>query len=175
MKNLNKGILFLAFIMLLNVSCKGDKKAETSTKPEVKTEKAEDTKMESTTVESTTLEIAGNDAMQYDKKELKVKAGQKVTLTLTHTGKMDKKVMGHNWVLLKQGTDIPSFAEKAVAAGADKEYIPDGGDKVIINTKVLGGGETVTITFDAPAKGTYDFICSFPGHYGLMQGKFIVE
>ncbi|MCB0632702.1 MAG: azurin, partial [Lewinella sp.] len=26
-----------------------------------------------------------------------------------------------------------------------------------------------------PAPGTYDYICSFPGHYALMQGKFIVE
>ena len=25
-----------------------------------------------------------------------------------------------------------------------------------------------------PAKCTYDFICSFPGHSGLMKGKFIV-
>ncbi|HBX64839.1 MAG TPA: azurin, partial [Balneolaceae bacterium] len=26
-----------------------------------------------------------------------------------------------------------------------------------------------------PEAGTYDFICSFPGHYALMKGKFIVE
>ncbi|MCA9748564.1 MAG: azurin, partial [Romboutsia sp.] len=23
--------------------------------------------------------------------------------------------------------------------------------------------------------GTYDFMCSFPGHYSVMKGKFIVE
>ncbi|MEM6771051.1 MAG: plastocyanin/azurin family copper-binding protein, partial [Bacteroidota bacterium] len=27
----------------------------------------------------------------------------------------------------------------------------------------------------APAAGEYDFICTFPGHYGVMKGKFIVE
>jgi azurin len=40
---------------------------------------------------------------------------------------------------------------------------------------MIGGGEQTTITFDAPEKGVYDFICSFPGHVALMQGKFIVE
>jgi azurin len=40
---------------------------------------------------------------------------------------------------------------------------------------MLGGGETTTIAFTAPAAGTYDYICSFPGHYGMMKGKLIVE
>ena len=40
---------------------------------------------------------------------------------------------------------------------------------------MLGGGEETTIEFEAPAKGEYTFICSFPGHYALMNGKFIVE
>ena len=44
-----------------------------------------------------------------------------------------------------------------------------------MDAKLIGGGEETTVTFDAPAKGTYDFICSFPGHYALMKGKFIVE
>jgi len=179
MKNLKKSILFLVFIMLTTISCKNDKKTETV--PETKTEevveepKAEETVAETTTESSNgTLEIAGDDTMKFDKSELKAKAGQKVTLILTHTGKMAKNVMGHNWVLLKQGTDIDDFGAKAVAAGLDKEHIPEG-DHVIASTKVIGGGESVSITFDAPAAGTYDFICSFPGHYSMMKGKFIVE
>ncbi len=118
------------------------------------------------------LELAGNDAMKFDKSEFKVKAGQKITLTLKHTGKMKKTIMGHNFVLLKQGTDIPKFAEKAMAAKAN-DYIPSEG--VIAHTKTIGGGESTSVTFTAPAKGIYDFICSYPGHYGMMKGKFIVE
>jgi azurin len=178
MKNLNKVILFMAFIMLVTISCKGDKKAETSAEPDSKTEVVEEevVKEELTTKVSTdgTLEIAGDDAMMFDKKELKVKAGQKVTLTLTHVGKMGLNIMGHNWVLLKQGTYVAKFADKAIEAGPDKGYLPEE-DSIIASTKLIGGGESVTITFDAPAAGTYDFICSFPGHYGIMQGKFIVE
>src|SRR5690606_29467075 len=112
--------------------------------------------------------------MQFNKKELRVKAGQTVRLTLTHVGEMQENVMGHNWVLLKKGTVINDFGQKAVAA-ANNEYIPDGGSQVIAHTELIGGGESTTIEFTAPAAGTYDYICSFPGHFAVMQGKLIVE
>lgn len=119
--------------------------------------------------------LNGTDAMQFDKKEFKVKAGQKVKLTLKHTGKYAKQAMGHNFVLLKSGVDIADFASKANLA-RDNEYIPKSeAASIIAHTKLLGGGDSDTIEFTAPKKGTYPFICSFPGHYGLMQGKFIVE
>lgn len=121
------------------------------------------------------ITIEGNDQMRFNLDEMKVKAGSTVKLTLKHVGKMTKQQMGHNWVLLKQGTDIMEFGQKAAGA-ADNDYIPQAeANKVIANTKTLGGGEETTITFDAPKKGTYDFICSFPGHVALMKGKFIVE
>jgi azurin len=40
---------------------------------------------------------------------------------------------------------------------------------------LIGGGESTTIEFEAPEKGEYTFLCTFPGHFGLMNGKFIVE
>lgn len=121
------------------------------------------------------LALTGNDLMKFDKSELKVKSGQEVTLTLRHAGKGDIKIMGHNFVLLNQGVGIPVFAAKAASAGQKKDWIPEGGKDVIAHTKMIGGGQTTTVTFTAPAAGTYDFICSFPGHSGLMKGKFIVE
>lgn len=124
--------------------------------------------------DSNTIALASNDLMAYDKNELAVEAGKEVTLTLRHTGKMDKMVMGHNFVLLKLGTDMGSFAAEAAVA-RENDYIPEGTDAVIVHTKMIGGGETTTITFEAPEPGTYDFMCSFPGHYGVMQGKFIVK
>jgi azurin len=113
--------------------------------------------------------------MTFNLKEIKVKAGQTVNLTLKHVGQMDKKVMGHNFVLLKKGTDLSAFGEAAVAAGPANDYIPNGGADVIAHTKLIGGGESDTISFKAPEAGTYDFICSFPGHLALMKGTFIVE
>lgn len=121
------------------------------------------------------LILESTDAMQFTKKELKVKAGQTVKLTLKHTGKLAKAAMGHNFVLLAQGTDVAAFGQKAAQA-RDTEYIPKSeASKIIAHTKLIGGGESTSIEFKAPKKGTYTYICSFPGHYALMQGKLIVE
>jgi len=57
--------------------------------------------------------ITSNDAMQFNKKEIKVEAGKKVKITLRHIGKMDKNVMGHNFVLLKKGVNLVAFGNKA--------------------------------------------------------------
>lgn len=118
--------------------------------------------------------ITGNDGMQFNKEEIKVEAGKKIKITLRHIGKMDKNVMGHNFVLLKQGVNLMAFSNQAATASKN-DYIPEGTQDVIAHTKMLGGGETAVIEFDAPAVGTYEFLCSFPGHSGLMKGKFIVE
>ena len=119
-----------------------------------------------------TIVINSNDQMRFDKNEIRVRAGEKIKLTLNHTGKLAENVMGHNFVLLTQGTDVAKFATAAMNDKAN-EYIPSQG--VIAHTELIGGGESTTIEFTAPKKGTYDFICSFPGHYAMMKGKFIVE
>ncbi len=120
------------------------------------------------------VDLYSNDQMKFDKNEITVKAGTKVELILTHTGTMAVEVMGHNFVLLKQGTDLVEFTTEAGKAAANA-YVPVGSAAVIASTELIGGGGSTTVTFDAPEAGTYDFICSFPGHYALMKGKFIVE
>lgn len=120
------------------------------------------------------ITIEGNDRMQFNLSEITVQSGQTVVLTLKHTGRLPVAAMGHNWVLLTQGTDIQQFGIAASKA-RDNEYIPKDTDQVIVHTALIGGGEETTIEFKAPAAGTYDFICSFPGHYGIMKGKFIVK
>ena len=152
----------------------GDESSKTSEQPAAEEQKAE-TPAATPAAESAVLEITGNDVMKFDKTELRAKAGQKVTLTLHHSGKLAKEAMGHNVVILKTGTDVAAFAAKAVDAKAN-DYFPESeAANVIAHTKIIGGGESVTIEFTAPAAGTYPFICSFPGHYGFMKGDFIVE
>ena len=133
-------------------------------------------KEETTTVQSNTMSnnviLNSNDQMKFDKKIIRVNASQKVTLTLNHNGRFPASSMGHNFVLIKKDVDVNEYALRAAGA-RNSEYIPEG-DNEIAYTKMLGGGESDTITFDAPEPGTYVFICSFPGHYQLMMGEFIV-
>ncbi len=168
--------LMIAFVAALAISC-GDNKKEEKTELQIgaPTEEAAPAATESVDSQVAEVTITGNDQMKFDKNEIRVKAGQKVKLTLKHVGKMEKSVMGHNWALLTQDADMATVGQ-ASATAVDTDYIPaDMKDKFIAHTKMLGGGESDTIEFDAPAPGTYTFMCTFPGHYALMQGKFIVE
>ena len=160
---------FLCFVLL--IACGGEaKKEEVSKQVKIGAKKAVKQKEDNTV----NVVLTADDFMQFNKKEIRVKAGQKVKLTLRHIGKMDVKIMGHNVVILKQNVNLNGFA-MAAATFRDNEYIPVDTEDVLVHTKMIGGGQTTTIEFDAPEQGTYDFLCSFPGHYGMMKGKFIVE
>ncbi|WP_323053886.1 azurin [Galbibacter sp. EGI 63066] len=156
------------------VSCGDAKKEKKEEKFQYEQEASSSKKADTSEKSENTVVITANDMMKFDKKEIRVKAGQKVVITLKHIGKLDKKVMGHNLVILNSGVDLVAFATEAASA-VDSEYIPEGTDAVLAHTKMLGGGESATIEFEAPEAGTYDFLCSFPGHFASMQGKFIVE
>ena len=163
---------FTCLSLLIMVGCGQEKKEEK--KDGFQYEQAPEKEAASAEKSQNEVLITGDDMMKYSTKEIRVKAGEPVTLTLKHIGKLDIKVMGHNWVLLKEGVDLIQFATKA-SASIDNNYIPENTEDIIARTKMLGGGESDTITFDPPAPGTYQFLCTFPGHFGQMQGTFIVE
>jgi azurin len=122
------------------------------------------------------LEISGNDAMKYDKTELKIAADcTEVELTLKHIGKLPKTAMGHGWVLSKTG-DVEAIAKDGAAAGIGSDYIKSGDNRVIAHTKIVGGGESTSIKFPTSSLtkgGDYTFFCPFPGHHANMKGKFV--
>lgn len=164
-------LMMMSGMMLSMVACGGNSNEESSSSISTPTSMLEESVPEGQTI---SIVVNSNDQMKYDVNEIKVRAGQEVTLTLNHTGTISVKMMGHNWVLLKKGVIMGDFAQKASVA-ADNDYIPQElADQVIAHTKMLGGGESDTITFTAPEAGEYEFLCSFPGHYGIMRGKFIV-
>ena len=123
------------------------------------------------------LEIAGTDLMQFDKKELKAAADcTQVQLTLKHTGKLPAQAMGHNWVLVNTA-DVAEVANAGMGAGLEKNYVLPGDKRVLAHTKVIGGGQSTSVTFPLAAlkKGqAYTYLCTFPGHSALMKGTFTV-
>lgn len=121
------------------------------------------------------ISLTGDDAMKYDKTLFKVKAGQKVTLDFKNIGKQPAAAMSHNVVILQQGTDVQKFGEAAIPAAATEHIPASMSTDVIAHTKLLGPGESDQITFTLPDAGVYDFICTFPGHFGSMHGKIVAE
>lgn len=119
------------------------------------------------------VDIAGNDQMQFDKKEITVsKSCKQFTVNLKHPGKLARNVMGHNWVLTKQA-DMQGAVNDGMAAGLGNNYVKKDDARVIAHTKVIGGGETDSVTFDVSklaAGQDYAYFCSFPGHFALMKG-----
>ena len=166
MKKINIILLFIIVI-----SCGGNTDSKKN-KFKYKAIEKKEGELDKNSIE-TFIIINSSDLMKFDQNELRVFEGQKITLTLNHTGKMSKEIMGHNFVLLKKKTDLDDFAQRAMLA-RENEYIPVG-DETIAYTKMIGGGESDTITFTAPKKGSYTYICTFPGHYGLMKGVLIVS
>jgi azurin len=124
------------------------------------------------------LDITGNDMIQYDKKQLKIGSDcTQVEVTLTHVGKLPAASMGHDWVLVK-ADDVQAVASDGLAAGAANNYVKKDDARVIAHTKVVGGGESASVTFATSAlkKGqAYKYMCTFPGHNALMNGDFIIE
>jgi azurin len=121
------------------------------------------------------LAITATDLMQYDKQELDV-AGDctSVELTITHGGKLPKEAMGHNWVLVN-APDLSAVANAGTSAGAANNYVPQGDKRVLANTKLVGGGESATVTFSTSILkkgGAYMYLCTFPGHNSSMRGTF---
>lgn len=164
-------------VALAFASCGGDNTNNTNT-----TATTEETSNDATpTVEgienvniSNSWTVEGNDNMKFDTELIRVKAGEPLEITLKNVGSLPKESMGHNFVILKPGVDVATFGGEAAAA-ADNEYIPKSSlSSVVAHTKLLGPGEQdkISVTLE---KGVYDYICSFPGHFGMMKGKIVAE
>ena len=119
--------------------------------------------------------IEGNDQMKFNLPTIKLAADcTQVTVTLKHTGKMAANVMGHNWVLSKEA-DMAGIAADGMAVAP--EHVKPDDARIVAHTKMLGGGESASVTFDVAKikDGGYKFFCSFPGHLALMQGSIQVQ
>lgn len=124
------------------------------------------------------VQVEANDAMQFNTKSIDVpKSCKSFTVTLKHVGKLPKTAMGHSWVLAKTA-DMEAVEKDGIAAGAASNYVKSGDPRVIAATKLVGGGESATASFDVAklkAGDAYSFFCSFPGHAALMKGTLQVK
>ncbi|NIF29264.1 azurin [Pantoea sp. Tr-811] len=120
-----------------------------------------------------TVEIHGTDQMTFDKAEIVVpKACTSFTVKLTHPGDMPKNIMGHNWVLSTQA-DMQGVLDDGAKAGEAQDYVQPKDTRVIAHTRLIGGGEQDSISFDPrtlKAGTPYSYYCSFPFHSTVMKG-----
>jgi azurin len=123
------------------------------------------------------IEITAGDTMKYSLTQIDAKPGEPLKVVLTNIGTQPKEVMGHNWVLLKAGTDVAAF-DAAALASKDTGYIPASlADQVITHIDLLGPRKSGEADFNAPTTpGDYPFLCTFPAHYQVgMKGTLTVK
>ena len=179
----------IGVLMMLAAACGGDDAAPTftrgpatavpptavpSTTEPVATTAPADTVTPADTVapslggESLTISVDG-DALSFDTSNFEVSAGSEVVLVFDNVSTINQ----HNWVLVKAGTK-DAVAQRGVVAGLQSGWLQSGDADVLANTNLIDPGATVELKFDAPAAGTYQFVCTFPGHAATMFGDFVV-
>jgi azurin len=118
------------------------------------------------------LETSGN--LSFAQRELRAKPGEAIRLTL-----VNPDVVPHNWVLIKPGTLSAIGQETNQMIGdpeaAGRQYVPVS-DDVLFYTDIVEPNGRFTIHFRAPATpGRYPYLCTFPGHWMVMNGELIVQ
>lgn len=124
-----------------------------------------------------TLEIklkAVEAKMAFDQTSLVVPAGKAVSLLFENPD-----LMPHNVLIIKPGSaERVGEAADAMAQlpdGFERHFVPDSPD-VLFYTPLVPAGKSHRLAFKAPAEpGEYPFLCSFPGHWRVMQGVLNVR
>ena len=123
------------------------------------------------------LVISAGDAMQFNSTKILVRESCAIiTVTLMHTGKLPASGMGHNWVLTRE-TDFRGVVSDGLNAGASNNFLLEGDSRVLAFTKMIGGGESTAVSFSTESIKVgekYTFFCSYPGHWGIMKGTFLL-
>lgn len=112
--------------------------------------------------------------MKYDIADFVVEAGKPVELTF-----VNEDFMQHNLLICAPGSmeKVGEAADEMAMApeGTEKQYIPDM-PEVLHSTKLLDPEERTVLRFTAPEEpGDYPFVCTFPGHWRLMNGIMKVK
>ena len=185
-------IAILSAVMLLAVACGGDEADPNATAtpappntvaPAQRTPEptVAPTAVPATTAPATSAPAASagpvqldidvnGDALQFNTNNFSVSAGAEVVVTFNNSS----GVNFHNFVLVQPGTK-DAVAADGTTAGPANDWVPPGDSRVIANTVLISPGESAKVTFTAPPAGTYQFVCTFPGHNFTMFGDFIVN
>jgi len=118
------------------------------------------------------IEAASN--LAYATTEFHVAPGEPLAVSF-----VNPDVVPHNWVLVRPGTleSVGSLADRAIAdpEAVARHYVPKT-DDVLAYADIVQPGERQTIHFTAPTQpGRYPYLCTFPGHWKLMNGTMIVD
>jgi len=111
--------------------------------------------------------------MKFDQLKLTVKAGSIVEIVMTNVD-----FMQHNLLILSPGSmqRVGDAADKLAQTpeGAGMQYVPAVPD-VLFSTPLVNPDAKFSLKFRVPdIPGDYPYICSYPGHWRIMNGVMTV-
>ncbi len=114
------------------------------------------------------------DVMKFDKELITVKAGTTVHIVLNNPD-----FMQHNLVLIRPGTTdaVGAAADRLAISGngAAVEYVPKM-PEVLFATPLINPEGSYTLEIKVPdTPGDYPYLCTFPGHWRIMNGVMRVS
>ncbi|MED5586136.1 MAG: hypothetical protein VYB61_07260, partial [Verrucomicrobiota bacterium] len=119
------------------------------------------------------LKINAVEGLKFDQPSLEAKADKPIAIIVANPD-----LLQHNFVLGKPGSlqRLGTAADKLITAPNAIEigYVPQT-KEVIGATGLLDPGTTATLKVKALPKGDYPFLCTFPGHWRIMQGVLNVR
>ena len=114
-----------------------------------------------------TIEIGTKgDQLFFDKEKMSAKAGDQITIRLVNSAGAQQ----HNWLLVPAGPARLEIATLGMTA-ATTGWVPND-DRIVAHTDLINPGESGEVSFQVPDEGTYEFVCTFPGHSFTMFGEF---
>lgn len=129
------------------------------------------------TVANCATQVEATDMMQFNVGAIAIPASCKTfRITLQHVGKLPVTAMGHDLVIAR-AADMQGIATDGMHAGAAANYLKPGDTRVIAHTRLIGGGQSDTVTVPVArlkSGGPFAFFCSFPGHSAVMKGSISV-
>lgn len=107
--------------------------------------------------------------LSYSVATIEAKAGEELTIRYIN----ESETLPHNIVVVKEEKDIRPVGIAALKAH-ENDYIPeDELDRIIAYSAMAHPGDTVEVSFTVPPPGIYPYICTYSGHFTMMQGQLI--
>ena len=114
------------------------------------------------------------DQLKFDVTRFTVNPGETVEIVL-----MNPDIMPHNLVITAPGKleAVGALAEAMASRpdGFQKNFVPENPD-VLYSTKLISQAALARIKITAPVSpGDYPYMCTFPGHWRVMNGVMEVK
>ena len=120
-----------------------------------------------------TVNIEAGDALSFSTSNIEIPAAcANAVINFKHPGNLPAAAMGHNWVLSKT-SDLQAIQNDGNVAGAAGGYLKADDSRVLAATKIIGGGESTSVTFatDLLKSGdAFSFFCTVMSHSVVMKG-----